>query len=175
MESPQHIKSRLKSVKNIGQITKAKNFAFIDAQNLYLAIKDLGWKIDFKRFRVYLAEKYQVQKAYMFMGFLSSNQSLYTFLQEMGFILIFKPILTTKEGEAIKGNCDAELVLQAMIDFQAYDRAIIVTGDVYFYFFVICLDLKTELGCVLPPSSKNCSSLLRRVAGKKRAFVSDLK
>src|SRR3989344_9124532 len=164
MESPQHIKSRLKSVKNIGQITKAKNFAFIDAQNLYLAIKDLGWKIDFKRFRVYLAEKYQVQKAYMFMGFLSSNQSLYTFLQEVGFILIFKPILTTKEGEAIKGNCDAELVLQAMIDFQSYHQAIIITGDGDFYCLVRHLDLKDKLCRVLAPSSKNCSSLLRRIA-----------
>ena len=166
MESPQHIKSRLKSV---------KNYAFIDAQNLYLAIKDLGWKIDFGRFRVYLKEKYGVDKAYMFMGFLSSNQSLYTFLQEVGFILIFKPILTTKEGEAIKGNCDAELVLQAMIDFQNYHQAIIITGDGDFYCLVRYLDLKDKLCRVLAPSSKNCSSLLRRIAGKKIVFVSDLR
>ena len=47
------------------------NFAFIDAQNLYLSIKELGWKLDYKRFYVYLHEKYGVEKAYMFIGFLS--------------------------------------------------------------------------------------------------------
>ena len=36
------------------------NYAFIDSQNLNLAIRDLGWILDFKKFRVYLKEKYQV-------------------------------------------------------------------------------------------------------------------
>ena len=33
------------------------NSAFIDGQNLYLAINELGWKLDYKRFRVYLRQK----------------------------------------------------------------------------------------------------------------------
>ena len=33
-------------------------YAFIDSQNLNLAIRDMGWKIDFARFRIYLNEKY---------------------------------------------------------------------------------------------------------------------
>lgn len=32
------------------------NYAFIDSQNLNLAIRTLGWKLDFARFRTYLAE-----------------------------------------------------------------------------------------------------------------------
>ena len=66
---------------------KLKNYTFIDAQNLYLGIGELGWKMDYKRFRVYLKEKYGVEKAYMFMGFLPSNQELYNFLHF--FIIIF--------------------------------------------------------------------------------------
>src|SRR3989344_1429610 len=93
----------------------SNNYAFIDGQNLYLGVLELGWKIDFKRFRVYLKEKYNVGKAYMFMGFLPSNQELYNFLQTVGFILVFKPILQNEQGQ-VKGNCDAELVLQAMVD-----------------------------------------------------------
>ena len=34
-----------------------KNYAFIDGQNVNLAIRDLGWRLDFKRFRIYLKEK----------------------------------------------------------------------------------------------------------------------
>lgn len=55
------------------------NYAFIDAQNLYLAIAEFGWKVDYKKFRVYLKEKYGVQRVYM--GFLPTNQELYNFLQ----------------------------------------------------------------------------------------------
>ncbi len=36
---------------------KLPNFAFIDSQNLYLSIKNQGWKIDFAKFRIYLREK----------------------------------------------------------------------------------------------------------------------
>lgn len=151
-----------------------RNYAFIDGQNLYLAIQGLGWKLDYKRFRIYLREKYAVEKAYMFMGFLPANQELYNFLQTVGFILIFKPILEKKD-HAIKGNCDAELVLQSMIDFDTYHQAILVTGDGDFYCLVKYLDTHQKLAKVLAPALYSCSSLLKRIAGNKIAFVSDLR
>jgi len=150
------------------------NYAFIDGQNLYLAIGEIGWKIDYKKFRKYLKEKYGVEKAYMFMGFMPENQELYNFLQTVGFILVFKPILKNNNNE-IKGNCDAELVLQAMIDFQNYNKALIVTGDGDFYCLVKYLDNNKKLLKALAPSLHNCSLLLKKVAGNKIAFVSDLR
>jgi len=155
------------------------NYAFIDAQNLYLATVHEGWKLDYKKFHVYLKEKYSVTKAYMFMGFLPSNQKLYNFLQTVGFVLIFKPLITDGTTGNVKGNCDAELVLQAMIDFSTYDTALLVTGDGDFYCLVKYLDEQGKLGKVLAPSPQNCSSLLMKVTGKikgkKMAFVSDLR
>ena len=38
---------------------KPGNYAFIDSQNLNLSIFDQGWKLDYKRFRKYLDDKYQ--------------------------------------------------------------------------------------------------------------------
>lgn len=35
----------------------ANNFAYIDGANLYEAIKELGWPIDYKRFRIWLSER----------------------------------------------------------------------------------------------------------------------
>jgi len=148
------------------------NYAFIDGQNLYLAIDELGWKLDYKRFRIYLKEKYGATKVYMFMGFIPSNQELYNFLQSVGFVLIFKPILEGREK--VKGNCDAELVLQAMIDYANYDKALIITGDGDFCCLVKHLDGNGKLLRVLAPSPQNCSSLLTKIVGKKIAFVSDL-
>lgn len=151
------------------------NYAFIDSQNLYLSLlKRENFKLDYKRFRIYLKEKYGVKTAYMFMGFLSSNKELYRFLQVCGFIIIFKPILEI-EGEPVKGNCDADLVLRAMIDFKEYDKAIIITGDGDFYSLVQYLDEQNKLLRVLAPSRENCSSLLRMVSGRKLVYVTDLK
>lgn len=46
---------------------QANNYAFIDGNNLYLAIRDVGWRLDYQRFRRYLAEKYGVTTAYLFL------------------------------------------------------------------------------------------------------------
>ena len=151
-----------------------KNYAFIDGQNLYLALKRLGWKLDYKRFRVYLSEKYRVEKAYIFMGFMPTNQELYNFLQTVGFVLVFKPLLNDGRG-VVKGNCDAELVLQAMIDYEDYWKALIITGDGDFYCLVKHLSNNDKLLRVLAPTLNNCSELLTKAAGNKVAFVADLK
>jgi hypothetical protein len=70
------------------------NYAFIDSQNLNLAIRDQGWMLDFGRFRKYLSDKYKVARAFLFIGYIPTNQNLYTSLQQQGYILIFKTTLT---------------------------------------------------------------------------------
>ncbi len=92
-------------------------YAFIDSQNLNLAIQALGWKLDFTRFRIFLRERYLVQKAFLFIGFVRGNEALYQELKKSGYLLIFKPTIIRHSGttQAIKGNVDAELVLHAMI------------------------------------------------------------
>ena len=56
---------------------KLKNtYAFIDSQNLNLNIRTQGWLLDFARFRVYLKEKYSVEKAFLFLGFIEENKKL---------------------------------------------------------------------------------------------------
>jgi hypothetical protein len=89
----------------------ARNYAFIDAQILILGIQSLGWKLDYKKFRRYLKEKYAVEVAYMFIGYVQRNQRLYASLQKAGFVLIFKPVVADASGN-IKGNVDAENSVQ---------------------------------------------------------------
>jgi len=89
------------------------NYGFIDSQNLNLAIRGQGWVLDFKKFRIYLRDKYKVEKAFLFIGYVPQNQDLYTGLQKGGYILVFKPTLTLPGGK-VKSNVDAELVLHTM-------------------------------------------------------------
>ena len=63
---------------------RENNYAFIDSQNLNLAIRDLGWKLDWKRFRIFLKDKYNVSKAFIFIGYVGGNETLYLSLQQSG-------------------------------------------------------------------------------------------
>lgn len=153
---------------------KQNNYAYIDSQNLNLGIQKLGWKLDYKRFRTYLSEKYGVKKAYMFIGFVALNQSLYDRLQEAGFILKFKPTVTDGSGK-LKGNCDADLILRATLELNDYDKAIIVSSDGDFYSLVQHLYENNKLKTVLSPDIENCSSLLKQTAKEKIWFMNELR
>ena len=141
---------------------KQNNFAFIDSQNLNLSIRDQGWILDFKKFRTYLKDKYSIKKAFLFIGYVHENQDLYTTLQEFGYILVFKPTLELPEGK-VKGNVDAELVLQAMIEFNNYEKALIVTGDGDFHCLVKYLLKKEKLLKLMIPNRHKYSSLFRKM------------
>jgi len=143
------------------------NYAFIDGQNLNLSIQRLGWKLDFRKFRVYLSEKYAVGTAYYFLGFVEGNSNLYTSLQKDGYILVFKPTLTFPNGK-VKGNIDAELVLHAMIQYENYEKAVIVTGDGDFYCLVDYFIKNNKLLKLLIPDRNRFSSLFR----KKMVYIS---
>jgi len=137
------------------------NYAFIDSQNLNLSIRNSGWMLDFRRFRVYLEEKYNVSRAYLFIGYVGGNNRLYKIMQEFGYICIFKPTLIYKDGST-KGNCDAELVLHAAaIEYQNYDKAVIVSGDGDFYCLVNYLIEKNKLKTLIIPNQFQFSALLK--------------
>jgi len=155
-------------------IDKSNNFAFIDSQNLNLGVQRLGWKLNYKKFNIYLKEKFGIKKAYLFIGFIPENQNLYRKLQEFGYILIFKPVMKDHDGKA-KGNVDADLVLRTMIELENFDEAIIVTSDGDFYCLVDYLYSKNKLKFVISPNREKCSVLLRKSAKEKIFFLNNLK
>lgn len=150
-------------------------YAFIDSQNLNLGVKSQGWELDWRKFRQYLRNKYAVNKAYLFIGQVAGNESLYSFLQESGYILIFKPTLYHRAGKnmIIKGNVDAELVLHTMIQYENFHKAVIVTGDGDFHCLIEYLESKRKLLKILAPS-KHYSSLLRKFNQKQFIVRIDL-
>ena len=65
----------------------------MDGQNLYMGTvkHSKPWRIDLALFRVYLQKKYDVAKAYYFLGCVNEDyQDLYDEIQEAGFILKFR-------------------------------------------------------------------------------------
>lgn len=137
------------------------NYAFIDEQNVYMSIRSQGWKLDHRRFRAYLREKYHVTRAYVFFGYRSDMESIYRDYREAGFECVFKPTLMSRDG-TVKGNCDAELVLQVMIDLGSYDEAVLVSGDGDFYCVLQYLQKRQQLLVLLLPNQSRYSALYRR-------------
>lgn len=150
---------------------EANNYAFIDSQNLNRGIKNLGWELDFRKFRVYLQEKYGVTKAFLFIGYIPSNQNLYRALQEYDYVLVFKQAVSDRQGKP-KGNVDADLVLHAMLQYQNYEKAVIVSSDGDFAGLVDHLYQVGKLEAVVSSHIRTCSILLKR-AGRERMFFMD--
>lgn len=153
------------------------NYAFIDSQNLNLAIRGQGGILDFARFRVYLEDKYEISKAFLFLGYVEENKGLYNFLERVSYTCIFKPTLKYKDGET-KGNCDAELVLHTMIEFNNFSKAVIVTGDGDFYCLVEHLIKKDKLKRLLIPNENRYSSLFKQLSlpdNKAIDFMNELR
>lgn len=153
-------------------------YAFIDSQNLYKGVGgDIvnpktekveyeGWELDYRKFRLYLKNKYGVSKAYFFIGNLPGKESFYTLLQDMGYTVVLKPTLPFRENGVsnVKGNVDAELVLYASaLTYNQYDKAIIVSGDGDFLCLAEYLDAQNKLLKILTPNPKY-SSLLNKFA-----------
>jgi len=139
------------------------NYAFIDSQNLHKGTLESGWKLDFLKFSNYLRTKYNVEKAYLFIGYIPTNTNLYKHLQEFGYTLIFKPVMEIKKKgmTEYKGNVDAELVLHTIINIDRYNKALIVSGDGDFHCLIEYLDENHKLEKILTPN-KRYSSLLRK-------------
>ncbi|MBI2100063.1 MAG: NYN domain-containing protein [Candidatus Vogelbacteria bacterium] len=142
---------------------RANNYAFIDGANLHNGIRSYGWKLDYRRFRVWLHDKFDITNAYIFLGLTPNEKELYTALQEMGYLLVYKEITYDGSGK-VKGNCDADLVLKTVVDFyeKKFDQAVIVSSDGDYASLVKFLKAKNVFASLISPSNK-CSYLLRKL------------
>ena len=164
-------------------VKKSTVYAFIDSQNLNLGTsKDIyrgkqlvygGWRLDFKKFRIYLSDKYRAERAFLFIGYIKQNELLYKKLKSYGYTLVYKPTVKDNFGKA-KGNIDAELVLHASaIEYANYDQAVVVSGDGDFYCLHKFLLKKGKLRAIIIPNRKSESSLLREFQEYKHFLVRD--
>lgn len=143
-----------------------KTNIYIDGNNLYRSAKELGFEIDYKKFRVWLSQKYNTKNIFLFIGYIESRKEFYNHLKNCGFILIFKEAVL-HEGN-IKGNCDAELVLKSVDDYHLknFDQFILVSNDGDFGCLIEFLINKNCLDIILSPDKNKCSILLRNKTNK---------
>ena len=142
----------------------AGNIAYIDGANLHKGVWSLGWKLDYRVFRRWMEQKFSISEAFLFIGLMPKNTNLYSALQKFGYTLVFKEVVYDKDGRA-KGNCDADLVLQAAKDFYERDvRSVLLVssdGD-YAPLVRFWKDKKVPCSILSPARMDKCSILLKR-------------
>lgn len=147
---------------------KENNYAFIDGQNLYMStsLAENSWYIDLARFRVYLKQKYNIEKAYYFLGFVQEEfQDLYDEIQEAGFILQFKKHNSVMLGTK-KGNVDTDIVFHIMKKLfkkEPFNNIVLVSGDGDYKQLVDFLIEEGRFEKILFPNKKFASSLYKQI------------
>lgn len=152
----------------INNMKQIESYAFIDGQNLFQWVSR---PIDYRRFRIYLREKYSITKAYYFLWFQERENNLYERLQDAGFILIFNLKWENLKSNK-KWNVDTNIVFQVMKKLMEGDThsVVLISGDGDYKMLVDYLIEKNKLTKVLVPNLKFASSLYRRKQNLESAY-----
>jgi len=156
------------------------NLAFLDGQNLYMGTKsdNPAWKVDLLKFREYLSKKYQVSKAYYFLGFVDEiNQDLYEEIQNSGFILMFRQHNSAMLGKK-KGNVDSDIIFHVMKKIykkELFDKIVLVSGDGDYKMLVDFLIEEEKFKKVLFPNKQFASSLYKDITRVYFDYLKNIK
>jgi len=127
------------------------------------------WVINLTRFRVYLENKYNVSKAYYFLGYgQKKNQELYEEIQNAGFVLIFREHNPAMIGKK-KGNVDSDIIfhiMKKMYKKEDFNKIILVSGDGDYKLLVDFLIEEKKFEKILFPNRKFASSLYKELGSK---------
>ena len=156
------------------------NYAFIDGQNLYLgtAKSEIDpWMIDLARLKVYLKDKYKISRIYYFLGYVhDDNTTLYTRLQELWYIVLFKKQIFEMKSTK-KWNIDSDLIFRVMeklIDEpNEFDKILLVSWDGDFKILVDYLIKKDRFLKILLPNKKFASSLYKQLGSEYYDYLTN--
>lgn len=158
----------------ISQNEQLKNLAFVDGQNLYMntAKREVDpWFVDLKRFRVYLAENYDVKTAFYYLGYAQDSlraEERYEKIQDAGFILVFKQHSEAMVGNK-KGNVDSDIIFSIMKRLykkEDFDKIVLVSGDGDYKNLVDFLIEEGRFEKILLPDKKRASSLYKKLGSE---------
>lgn len=153
-------------------------YVFIDASNVWEAIKTKHKFVDYEKTIKYIKERFKTTtvKAFYYTAYpadgtrsysLDGKHKFFTYLKKgLGFVVIKKELkrinILNEEGESIeeKGNMDVEITIDAMLHFKKYNTALFFTGDSDFLALVTYLR-KNEKKVFIFSSKNNVSEELR--------------
>jgi len=156
------------------------NIAYNDGQNLYMgtAKSNPKWHIDLARFRIYLEQKYNVERAYYYLGYVQEGlqiEQLYETIQAAGFVLMFRQHNSAMLGKK-KGNVDSDIIFSIMkrlYQKDSFQKIILVSGDGDYKMLVDFLIQENRFEKILFPNRKFRSSLYKEISSTYFSYLDD--
>jgi len=108
---------------------------FIDAANIIHCYEDTQWKIDFKKLKKYFETKCSLIGMYYYNAYFEEStrqKSFFEMISRKGYILRIKKIRKIMNDDGtitLKGNCDTDMVVDAVAKMKEYDTAVVMSGD----------------------------------------------
>jgi hypothetical protein len=130
-------------MKQAGKIHTDRVYAFIDKQTLNLVTRDHGWILDLAKFRKYLQDSYDVEKAFLLIRYFESDNALHSALKDAGYVCLF---INASEK-------DSDYALDAILHDRTYDKAIIVSGNDEYHVLLDKLSVKGKLAKIFIPQA----------------------
>lgn len=146
--------------------------------HLGTASAEIPWNIDLFKFRVYLREKYNVEKAFYYLGYVQDGikiEQLYESIQNAGFILVFRQHNSAMIGKK-KGNVDSDIIFSVMkrlYEKESFDKVVLVSGDGDYKMLIDFLIEKRKMEKILFPNKKFRSSLYNTIGAQYFAYLDE--
>jgi uncharacterized LabA/DUF88 family protein len=148
-----------------------KIVVYIDAANIVLSARNLGFDIDIVRLARYIQDTFRPAHIIFFTGKISSLANEYAALCVRGVEVVFKEVY--KEGTTVKANCDVDIAHRLTLDVQTEvtDSIILLSGDGD---FVPVLDFARAKGAevrVIAFDTMSCSRMIKRRMFTRVSFL----
>jgi len=124
------------------KLIKGKAAVFIDAANIELSAKDLGFQVDYRKLHKWLSKECDLR----YIGFFTvrfdnaKHDAFLTVLKKAGYKLTTKPlklIKNRKDGTHLrKANFDVEIAVEAMKRIKVFDTFMLFSGDSDFDYLI---------------------------------------
>jgi uncharacterized LabA/DUF88 family protein len=122
------------------QYIKGNILVLIDAANLESSLKDLGWRMDYKKLYAYFNNNSKLIRITYYSAKFNNegHNSFLTVLKRTGFKLVTKNLKTIFNGEynISKANFDVEIALDAINLIDCYDTLVLFSGDSDFDYLI---------------------------------------
>ena len=154
---------------------------YIDGANMFYTQKNIGWSIDWKNTINFLSEKFNILEIRYYTGIRKNDQKMnryLSFLRQLKMKTITKPLKIINDrssGRIIyKSNCDVEIVVDIMLDIDAFDTLILFSGDSDFVYLIKILQ-KSYQKKIFVISSRKTISWEIKISASSYLFLEDCK
>lgn len=152
-----------------------KTKVYVDVSNIFLALKNNDFEIDFLKLQTYLVDRFRPEKIIYFAPNISVYKNIFKSFEDSIFVECVYKYVYNEKG-VIKANCDVDIAhrLTKDIHFNNVGNIILISGDGDFLpLFNYAKESKKNIR-VIAATRNSCSLIIKRMNDLKCFLLTDL-